>query len=124
DSTVATTSATLVAAQFANANVGPAWSPDGQSIAYYSFSNGARNSPPAIVIRSMKSGEERRVLAGVPVFSAFFAGPRWFPDGRSLMIVARDAQGSGFGFYRVHLEGGNLDQLHHAAEYPSSVTLS
>src|ERR1017187_6362615 len=59
-------------------NGGAAWSPDGESIAYYSWQNDERH----IVIRSAKTGEERDFL---PKLTPLSHQPVWFPDGRSLL---------------------------------------
>ena len=70
-----------------NLNVAPAWSPDGESLAYYSQIGPDESAPGAlkIVVRSMKSGEERTVSPKTP-FVMNFTKPQWFPDGRSLFI--------------------------------------
>jgi Tol biopolymer transport system component len=70
-----------------NRNVAPAWSPDGELIAYYS-QNGPTNwveNGMRIVIRSVKTGEERTVSPKIPLILGF-TKPQWFPDGQSLFI--------------------------------------
>ena len=68
-------------------NVAPAWSPDGESLIYYN-QNGPTNwvaGGMRIVVRSMKSGEERLVTPKVPLILGFTMA-QWFPDGRSVFI--------------------------------------
>jgi Tol biopolymer transport system component len=110
-----------------NVNVGPTWSRDGEHLAYYSFrntfddSNGMRLTTASIrllVIRSRKTGEERTVpLPPRVAFSVsrccFWGGPKWFPDNRSVLIELGDAQGPGFGFYRLAIDTGNTELLAH-----------
>ncbi|MEK9145000.1 MAG: hypothetical protein AAB339_05265, partial [Elusimicrobiota bacterium] len=72
----------LATERFVNANQGPAWSPDGQYLTFYSFRN-SFGSPPVLVVRSAKTGEEQ-ILAkaaerlGRPASGAEFLdqGPR------------------------------------------------
>jgi hypothetical protein len=40
-------------------------------------------------------------------------GPKWFPDNRSVLIESGDAQGAGFGFYRLAIDTGNTELLAH-----------
>jgi Tol biopolymer transport system component len=81
---------TRVSDQFVNTNTGPAWSPDGETLAYYSVRgasiNGVRvrGGRPTLVLRSVKSGQERTVALPQALLTPFLSGPRWFPDGRSL----------------------------------------
>jgi Tol biopolymer transport system component len=110
-----------------NANVGPTWSRDGEQLAYYSFRDWSDNNRPGaivpasirlLVIRSRKTGEERTVpLPPRIAFSVsgccFLSGPKWFPDNRSVLIESGDAQGAGFGFYRLAIDTGNTELLAH-----------
>lgn len=57
----------------------PAWSPDGQSIAYVSFENKAS----AIFVQTLRTGERRRVSARAGINGA----PAWSPDGRKLALT-------------------------------------
>lgn len=57
----------------------PAWSPDGQSLAYVSF----ENKSSEIYVQRLASGERRRVSARQGINGA----PAWSPDGRRLAIV-------------------------------------
>jgi Tol biopolymer transport system component len=110
-----------------NVNVGPTWSRDGEYLAYYSFrdvldSQASRFTIASIrllVIRSRKTGEERtvplppRVAFSVPPRCCFWGGPKWFPDNRSVLIESGDAQGAGFGFYRLAIDTGNTELVAH-----------
>jgi len=61
----------------------PAWSPDGQSLAYVSFEGKAS----AIYVQQLASGERRRVSA----HSGINGAPVWSPDGRRLALtLSRD----------------------------------
>jgi TolB protein len=61
----------------------PAWSPDGQSLAYVSFEGKAS----AIYVQRLASGERRRVSAR----SGINGAPAWSPDGRRLALtLSRD----------------------------------
>jgi Tol biopolymer transport system component len=113
--------------RFVNVNVGPTWSRDGEHLAYYSFrdvldSKASRFTIASIrllVIRSRKTGEERtvplppRVAFSVQPKCCFWGGPKWFPDNRSVLIESGDAQGAGFGFYRLAIDTGNTELLAH-----------
>jgi hypothetical protein len=86
-------------------NGGAAWSPDGESVAYYSWQNDERH----IVIRSAKTGEERDFL---PKLTPLSDQPVWFPDGRSLLLHSYDGKLTQVdvktGDCRVLLEGARV----------------
>jgi TolB protein len=66
----------------ANSNeplMSPAWSPDGQSLAYVSF----ESKTSAIYVQTLRTGERRRVSARAGINGA----PAWSPDGRSLALT-------------------------------------
>jgi TolB protein len=61
----------------------PAWSPDGQSLAYVSFEGKAS----AIYVQRLATGDRRRVSARLGINGA----PAWSPDGRKLALtLSRD----------------------------------
>jgi TolB protein len=61
----------------------PAWSPDGQSLAYVSFEGKAS----AIYVQRLATGERRRVSARLGINGA----PAWSPDGKKLALtLSRD----------------------------------
>lgn len=57
----------------------PAWSPDGQSLAYVSFESKAS----AIFVQTLRTGERRRVSARAGINGA----PTWSPDGKTLALT-------------------------------------
>ena len=57
----------------------PAWSPDGQSLAYVSFES--KNA--AIYVQTLQSGERRRVSARAGINGA----PAWSPDGKKIALT-------------------------------------
>lgn len=59
--------------------ISPAWSPDGQQIAYVSF----EAQKPVIYVHTLATGQ-RRVLAN---FKGSNSAPAWAPDGRRLAVV-------------------------------------
>ena len=121
---------TRVSDQFVNTNTGPAWSPDGETLAYYSVRgasiNGVavRGGRPTLVLRSVKSGQERTVALPQALLNPFLSGPRWFPDGRSLLILARNPQGNTVGFFRFNIETGSNELLHQPQWGPNSFVLA
>ena len=111
----------IAAAQFINSNRGPAWSPNGRHLAYLAFRVPSANMPGSavLVIRTLKTGEERQIAMPrlrIPAY-AFAPPPRWFPDGKSMLIASYD-QKPGAGFYRVSLEDNSAQLLHHSATGP------
>ena len=57
----------------------PAWSPDGESLAYVSFESKAS----AIYVQTVRTGERKRVSARAGINGA----PAWSPDGKTLALT-------------------------------------
>jgi TolB protein len=64
----------------------PAWSPDGQSLAYVSF----EDRLPSIYVQYLKTGERRQVSARAGVNQA----PAWSPDGKKLALTLSTRDGN------------------------------
>src|SRR5271154_5928869 len=64
----------------------PAWSPDGQSLAYVSF----EDRLPSVYVQVLKTGERRRVSAHAGVNQA----PAWSPDGKKLALTLSTRDGN------------------------------
>jgi TolB protein len=64
----------------------PAWSPDGQSLAYVSF----ENRLPTVYVQQLRSGERHVVSARAGVNQA----PAWSPDGRKLALTLSTRDGN------------------------------
>lgn len=88
--TLAMSKPTLVADRLVGANFSPALSPDGSYVAFF------RNVPDpdaghSLMVRSMKDGVER-VVGPVPGLIPVFNSLLWFPDNRSVLLLARVAR--------------------------------
>ena len=64
----------------------PAWSPDGESLAYVSF----EDRLPTVYVQILKTGERRRVSARAGVNQA----PAWSPDGKKLALTLSTRDGN------------------------------
>src|SRR5450631_3708562 len=64
----------------------PAWSPDGQSLAYVSF----EDRLPSVYVQMLKTGERQRVSARAGVNQA----PAWSPDGKKLALTLSTRDGN------------------------------
>jgi TolB protein len=64
----------------------PAWSPDGQSLAYVSF----ENRLPSVYVQALRTGERHRVSARAGVNQA----PAWSPDGKKLALTLSTRDGN------------------------------
>lgn len=98
----------LATEKFVNSNNGPGLSADGQYLAYMSF----RAEKGTLVVRTLKTGEEREVHSQAHVGMIRGYGPMWFPDGRSVLVLTREPQKPGFSFYRVELDSGKSELVH------------
>jgi TolB protein len=64
----------------------PAWSPDGQNLAYVSF----EDKLPSVYVQLLKTGERHRVSARAGVNQA----PAWSPDGKKLALTLSTRDGN------------------------------
>jgi len=101
----ATGEPSLVAEHFLNSNTSGAWSADGHSIAYYSFRGPRGSDGTTLVIRDGKTGQERDIPLTVPV-SRNWTGPKWFPDGRAVLVISRGQDQEVTSYYRVDVSTG------------------
>ncbi len=80
----------------------PAWSPDGEWLAYVSFESGAA----AIYVQQLRTGERRRVSARVGVNGA----PAWAPDGQRMALTLSGSSGN-LDLYLLELASQKLTRL-------------
>src|SRR5215469_15707665 len=94
------------AQRFVGANSSPAWSRNGQYLAYISHNRHwlASQRPEIISIRSLKTGEERDLSPKLP----FLWGPlRWSPDGRSILVSGKDRKVR-HGLFQISAQTGEV----------------
>jgi len=80
----------------------PAWSPDGQSLAYVSF----ESRLPSVYVQYLKTGERKRVSAKAGVNQA----PAWSPDGKKLALTLSTRDGN-LDVYVLDLETSALTRI-------------
>jgi len=87
----------------------PAWSPDGEFIAY--TWRGPNASPPQVGVRDVATGRTR--LLTEPELWA--SDPSWSPDGGRIMFSAAESRNlaKGSNVFAIGRDGGNLTQLTH-----------
>jgi TolB protein len=81
----------------------PAWSPDGQTIAF--VSDRQRFRKPAIYLYDIESREVR----SLPFDGKYSSAPRWSPDGRQLLFEAQ--QEKYFQIFKYNLDTDQIQQL-------------
>jgi Tol biopolymer transport system component len=109
----------LATQRFLSRNAHPAWSPDGQSLIYVSYRGASPSSPEStrLVLQSLKTGEERDISPKMHIaWGSYAAQVRWFPDSRSVLVVAPDVQRR-VSYYRVTLANGDAKLLHQTRRF-------
>ena len=80
----------------------PAWSPDGQNLAYVSF----ENRQPSVYVQYLKTGDRQRVSAKAGVNQA----PAFSPDGKKLALTLSTREGN-LDVYILDLSTGALTRI-------------
>ncbi|MFC1715487.1 sigma-70 family RNA polymerase sigma factor [Candidatus Poribacteria bacterium] len=74
---------------FEGLNRQPDFSPDGKRLVYLSNRGAEGWRFSSFVIRSLETGEERELQLDPPLWLLGGSAPRWSPDGRSIIVLAR-----------------------------------
>jgi Tol biopolymer transport system component len=90
--------------RFVGSNFSPAWSPDGQFLAYVSIRRQGLFEHDVISILSLKTGEERDLS---PNLLELWGPIRWSPDGRSILVPGKDKKIQ-HGLYLVDTQTGEF----------------
>jgi Tol biopolymer transport system component len=117
---------TIAIKQNLGSNFSPAWSPDGQSLAYISPSMPVGVGKNVIYIRSVKTGEEH--ILSPPLDWMRGGTLQWFPDGKHLMVCGGDSD-KVIGHFQIDVQSGDAKlicpgekgvQFFHASISPES----
>ena len=81
--------------------ISPAWSPDGNQLAYVSF----ENKKPIVYVQTLATRERRAVAS----FKGSNSAPAWSPDGKKLAVVLTEQGGSQI--FLVNVDGSGLQRL-------------
>jgi Tol biopolymer transport system component len=99
----------LVSPRYAGSKATPAWSPDGNSLAY--LADGSKR----LVIASIGTGRERELLPGLTVAIRILT---WTPDGQSVVIQGTGPGDQG-GTFAVDIQTGTAKLLLNVNDRPS-----
>jgi Tol biopolymer transport system component len=86
-------------------NGAPEWSFDGKSVVFLSGRKPWSFPGGVIVIRSMETGDVRELEPSL----GSVMWPRWFPDGRSILVRGQDDTGRGF--FGVDVQTGEVEAV-------------
>ena len=81
--------------------ISPAWSPDGNQLAYVSF----ENKKPVVYVQTLATRERRAVAS----FKGSNSAPAWSPDGKKLAVVLTNQGGPQI--FLVNVDGSGLQRL-------------
>ena len=95
-------------------NYAAEWSPDGEYLAYVREKTGPQGPGwyhRPLYIRDLKTGKERELAGDIEV-----RGPRWSPDGRSILVTGYDRnkhaqKDYNGGVYRIDVRDGHATEL-------------
>jgi serine/threonine protein kinase/Tol biopolymer transport system component len=94
----------IASSQFVGSTTMGDWSPDGRFLAYRV--GAGRLSGRSVAVYSVETSQERRVSPEDSFRpNSRMVGPRWSPDGRSLLLCGEGQEG-GRGLYMVNVETG------------------
>ena len=114
--------------RFVGWNTSPAWSPDGQFLAYLSSRRQGIFEHQVISIRSLKTGEERDLS---PNIMDLWGPLRWSPDSQSILVPGKDKKIL-HGTYLVDVRTGEIkstvqsdpnSEISHPAWFPDGKRL-
>jgi Tol biopolymer transport system component len=96
--------------RYSGANASPDWSPDGTRLVYRTNPGGmdSFSAPAMISVLDVRTGEERQITPKLDAIG-LRDGPRWAPDGRSVLVIGR--RGEERGVYQVDIENGATSPL-------------
>ena len=100
---------------FEGLNGQPDFSSDGKYLVYISPRGpGEWRRSSSFIIRSLETGKEREIQPDLPLELTGASAPRWFPDGRSILVIAvgRDsAKKRRVGIHRINAETGAVTTI-------------
>jgi len=101
---------TAVPTRYSGANAAPDWSPDGTRLAYRTNPGGTSgfDAPPLISILDVRTGEERQIAPKIGSINPN-DGPRWAPDGNSVLVIGERGQETGI--YKVDVVNASTTSL-------------